>query len=91
MDLSNILLWKISIFRKGVARLIKRVIEEWKEKQEWRRYICGIYTDLDEEKHCPVCGFEKESEIVIVRKLMLRWLAKRGKVWTKHPVKWWSQ
>jgi len=66
------------------------VKKEW-EKEEWRRYKCGNYTDID-ENHCTHCGIDDEpSKLVKVRKWKLRRLAKKGKVWTKHPVRWWRK
>ncbi len=91
VDLLNILFRKPLSFWQKVVRFARRTIKEWKEKQEWRRYDCGIYTDLDVEKRCPVCGLEEKSKEVIVRKLVLRWLIWRGRVWTKHQTKIYPQ
>ncbi len=75
-------------FRQKLTRIIKKVKKEW-EKEEWRRYECGNYTDIDEENHCPHCGMDDEpNKLVRVRKWKLRRLAKEGKVWTKYPRYW---
>ncbi len=70
--------------------IIKKIQKDW-GKQEWKLYKCGNYTDID-EKHCPGCGLNDEpNKIVNIRRWRVKRLAKKGRVWTKHPTRWWFQ
>jgi len=69
-------------------RFIKNLMRDL-ERREWKRYHCGNYADID-ECHCPVHNLEDEpNSIVKVWGWQIRRLAKRGKVWTKYPQRWW--
>ena len=81
------LFWRALRLWQKLTQVIEKVKKEW-EKEEWKQYKCGNYTDID-ENHCPSCGMETEpSKIVKVRKWKLRRLVKKGKVWTKHVAGW---
>jgi RNA polymerase subunit RPABC4/transcription elongation factor Spt4 len=61
-------------------------------KEPWKKCKCGIVVDPDEE-HCPLCGSGNAPELKLVEldEDEVKALAKKRKVWTKHPARWWSQ
>jgi len=61
-------------------------------KELWKKCDCGSVTDPDED-HCPICGPDKnpKPELVELDESEIRRLAEEGKVWTKHPARWWSK
>ena len=61
-------------------------------KEPWKKCKCGIVVDPD-EKHCPVCGPDKNPKLKLVELDgdEIKALAKKGKVWTKNPTRWWPQ
>jgi hypothetical protein len=61
-------------------------------KEPWKKCECGRITDPDEDR-CPMCGPYKnpKPELIELDENEIRKLVKEGKVWTKHPARWWSQ
>jgi len=89
MDLTS-LVRKTLNFRRKSAHLAGSIKINL-ERKEWKRYSCGNYTDLDEFR-CPAHGLEcQPSKITKMWGWQIKILTKEGRVWTKYPLRWWSQ